>query len=380
MKKEKFLWISPPNKYQMGFMFPYGLGVLDVSARKGGYESGILYLDESEETWKEELDKEIDNYTTFGITIFDNSLYYAKLIYDYLKSKGKHVIIGGNRVAEEYEMLKKGFEEKDIIKGDGRGYFNFTREYLPMNGVNILNLKDYKRNYVMRIWGCPFKCAFCSNDGKYTSLRKDDDKIIKYAEELILEHNYDSIMFFDGTFTTFGYKDFLRKWLKSKVLKEIKIISTARFDTIDKEGMELIEKTFKSVLFGLDGFSERQLKIVGKGFTLKDIYKGIDLLTKYDKIAYTFTFILGYPDETKKEYKEAKKMFDYIFSSIKYPKIEGNGLKPYTNSKIYKIYTPENYNPFTKETKQFYYMVNEKACNELIDYANDNSLLGIEVY
>ncbi|MFC1721521.1 B12-binding domain-containing radical SAM protein [Patescibacteria group bacterium] len=149
--------------------------------------------------------------------------------------------------------------------------------------------------------GCPFKCGYCARNALSRKPRARSGENI-FAEIKLRLKQSDEFFFQDDT-ATFDRQhmiDLCKLILKNKV--EIKFQIITRFDRIDQEMVSLLKKAgCTSLLIGIESGNERiRNEVMKKGLLDEQIYKGMKV-TKEANMPVQLFFMLGHPEETKKE-------------------------------------------------------------------------------
>jgi len=202
-------------------------------------------------------------------------------------------------------------------------------DVLPFMALHLFPMDKYARSSELDIApvdlictsrGCPFHCAFCSNEfvwGKKVRTMSPK-RVADEIEQLIKNYNTNVIYFREDNFTI-GKKRVIDicNEIKKRQLN-IKWICESRVDSLD----DALLKTMKdggceSIWFGVESGSQRILDILEKGITLEQSKDAFRLCSKY-KIKTGASVMLGIPGETKEEMKETLKFLtvlkpDYVF-------------------------------------------------------------------
>jgi len=176
----------------------------------------------------------------------------------------------------------------------------FPERYLPWDmGVMVTSR------------GCPFECAFCGAQniwGRKVRCRSIDN-IIAEIKEIISRYNTKQIFFWDDTF------NLDRKRLMAlcqRLIDERIGISwrcTARPDLLDEELLRIMKQAgCGSIDIGIESGSDRILQSINKGYTLEQIFHGIELIRR-SGINFNAFFMIGFPDETE---EDIQKTFDLM--------------------------------------------------------------------
>jgi len=366
----KVLWISPPFRTDT-WRKPLGLAVLKSACDVSGIKSNILSLERKRKQWKGYIRKHCLKYDVYGIALFDENIYYALQIVTYLKkhgTKGARIIVGGPACRANPGLIKHLFKGVEICEGDGFKYFGLKSDNLSIYNVPVMGDR-FKRNVTLRSFGCPYHCTFCVT-GKYVV--RNDEEVIKECEGIV-KSGYNKIVFYDGTFALGNYKEFIKKWLKNPILKDIKISCTVRIANLKRDDMKWLSKICFSMYLGLESFTDEGMGIFNKGFTWNTVKDVIDLLYEYPNIVYQFSYIVGNPWETNEYYDIVCNRMKYISSILDKVLWIGNVLVP-SSTIIRKLYPSARYNVLEKEPKSYYYPTNKKRAVEIIELGDSLSV------
>lgn len=163
--------------------------------------------------------------------------------------------------------------------------------------------------------GCPGKCSFCSAynvNGRRIRYRSPENVL---NEMLLLYKKYDvrKFIFQDNCFTS--HKESLIKIcegiIKERMNIEWDFVTYEILDNLKDETMALIYRAGgRMVHVGIESGSEKTRKVMNKTSLLKDISEKIKAFRR-NGIRIGAWFMIGFPEETKKEMKET---IDYAFS------------------------------------------------------------------
>lgn len=325
---------------------------------------GILYIISNSKNFIDFIDNRVQRYDTdllinklskydivgFGGTIFE--IKEARKISMALMKKGIITIYGGpnatanwNLYIDCFNIIVRG-EAEDIFdkllqnsdnleKLQDFGFIKTGKTYVNskvyrINNIDKLkfpdrktiNISDYKRkessympdcypvDTVVSSRGCPFDCYFCSSkfiwERKYSF--RSIDNIIHEIKLLKKDYGTKGIYFREDNFTV--KKNRVLEFCDKVIDLDIMWLCESRVDTLDET---LIEKMAKSgcegIWFGIESTNDSVLKRIGKGITLEQVKKTINLCNKYG-IRAGGGFMLGFPFDTKesirKNYNESK--------------------------------------------------------------------------
>ncbi len=156
--------------------------------------------------------------------------------------------------------------------------------------------------------GCPFNCTFCAGNivGGKKIRRHSIDFMLKQIKYLYDNHNIREFHIIDDNFTfdKNDAKEFLRKLIGLNLDISWAVPNGIRVDTLDEELLGLMKKSgLYLISLGIESGSDRILKLMKKGTTLKGIREGINLIHKF-KMQTAGFFIIGFPTETKEDIKK----------------------------------------------------------------------------
>lgn len=327
---------------------------------------GILYILSNSKNIIDFIDNRIHKYDSellinklskydivgFGGTIFE--IKEARKISKALMKKNIITIYGGpnatanwNLYIDCFNIIVRGEVEEifdTIIKNsvnlkklEDIGFSKIAKTYVNsiifrISGIDNLkfpdrkaiNINDYRRkelsylpdcfpvDTVVSSRGCPFDCYFCSSkfiwERKYSF--RSIDNIIDEIKLLKQEYGTQGIYFREDNFTV--KKNRIFEFCEKVTKQNICWLCESRVDTLDES---LIEKMAQSgcggIWFGIESTDDSVLKRIGKGITLDQVKKTINLCNKYG-IRAGGGFMLGFPFDTKesiiKNFNESKKL------------------------------------------------------------------------
>ena len=177
--------------------------------------------------------------------------------------------------------------------------------------------------------GCPLSCSYCTcSIAKPTPFRiRSIDKII---EELINNYNLFKVTKYFIVDDTFTYnREYIEKFCnKVKQLKfRISWSCTTHVKYIDAELLNLMKNAgCHSIHIGIETGSSQIMKLINKSTTIEEIKEKASLIKKADIKLKTF-YMVGFPEETKKDIEETKKLIKELAADeamlhiyIPYPK------------------------------------------------------------
>lgn len=259
-----------------------------------------------------------------------------------IKNKYVDIIIRGEGEKTFYELVKALKEKTPLenvlgitFKKNGQIISTPNRQIalfdnLPETPYYLLkNIEDYvfnsefgsrSLNYTSS-YGCPFACNFCVQPvvfkGNWTGLCPE--RVVDEIKKLVENYKINGIVINDDNF----FADLQRvKEIARLIVKSGLKINWGGADArvghilkLDKETMELLKKSgLKNVLIGVESGSDYYLKVLKKGFEIKDFLEAIKKLKKYD-IYGCYSFMIGIPCPRLKE-EDPKKVIKEELNSF----------------------------------------------------------------
>lgn len=193
--------------------------------------------------------------------------------------------------------------------------------------------------------GCPHNCKFCCNPvlskqiWRYMSPERTASDVLSLAEEF----NLDTIVFHDENF----FANLKRvKRIAGLLGGKINWTVQARIDDINFLNLYHLEKNgLRMIQPGVESGSDRILKLINKGITVKDILKANKKLGRTDIIS-VYNFMMGFPTENINE------IFNTVDLSLKLLKENKNSwiagfyvFVPYPGTELFNLAVKEGFNP-----------------------------------
>ena len=262
----------------------------------------------------------IKNNRCFDLVVFGEGELTMLDILDLYKSKDHNF----NRFIKDYELLKTiagiAFrKEEEVIINNKRNFIQNIDE-LPYPARDLVPIEkyiplpnQYKRLptvHMVVIRGCPYQCAFCSNNAIFgRKIRaRSPQKVIDEIKFIISKYGSKEISFWDDMMTT--NKRWMNEFCDLIIINNIDIIWTcySRVDTVTKELLQKMKSAgCWNIFFGFESGDQQLLNNINKGITLEQIRKA----TKWCKevgIEIRASFMLALPGETP---ELAKKTIDF---------------------------------------------------------------------
>ena len=338
----------------MSLRVPESLLAVSAVPIKQGYN--IAILDQRiEKNWKEKLEEYLKQEPLCaGITsMTGEQLKYAMEIMEFIKSKSNVPIVFGGPHATLLPEQSIKYKKIDIIvfgEGDYTFYelldsLKYKKDLQRVRGIyykrneqvcrtesrepvkNLDDLPDYSYSLVdidkyetfdlnggksisiMTSRGCPHRCKFCAIPVVYPLWRAYSvKKVIEKIKKLQQDYDISNFYFQDDNLGA-NPSRFVELIIElSKLDKKIKWGTLGiRADTIKLLTEEQIELMYKSgchnLDIGVETGSRRVNQFINKGETIETIIDSNGRLAKFP-IKLKYTFIIGFPTETKQEITE----------------------------------------------------------------------------
>lgn len=180
---------------------------------------------------------------------------------------------------------------------------------LPMPAFHLLPMEKYNYEVMGNHFclfemtrGCASKCDFCFLKPYGRGVRKKNlDKLILEVEYAIKKFGVRNAYFMDLEFTVLRKQVIdLCKYLINKNYK-FRWCCQTRFDLVDDELLNLMKRAgCRLIHFGVEAGSDRMLKDINKGITMKDIRNGMRKVKKAGIETACF-FLMGFPGSERKD-------------------------------------------------------------------------------
>lgn len=346
----KTLLINPnaPKVYDIGGMnaFPLGLGYIAAILEKD-HDVSVVDI-RGEKLDDASLRKRISETTPEVVGITSDSLAFQKAIEiaQIIKELNKDtlVVIGGphasvlpacplnydcfdisvygegeRTAAELWDKIEKGESWEDVegiaFRGRDGIIINPSRalienlDELPFPARDLFPMDKYDGESDLSVIpvysvstsrGCPFSCAFCSNNvvfGKKYRFRSAKS-VVDEIELLIKKYNARGIYFREDLFTV-NKKRVIETCHEIKVRGlKLKWECEARVDTVDEEMLSVMKEAGCELVWcGVESGSQETLDRLSKGITVAQVRQAYNLFRKIG-IRAGASYIIGVPGET----------------------------------------------------------------------------------
>lgn len=326
-----------PGKNHPRFLItePLNLGFIAGYLIKNGIEVKII-----DELAGDNVEKEIEEYKPdiVGITGTTPVITNGYRIADFCRKKGIRTVIGGvhastlpEEALKHADIVVVGEGEQailDIIReniksGIVKRPFIKNLDEIPMPARDLINMNFYltckKREPFIYIYnfaplnaktatifasrGCTFDCIFCHNNWRDTPYRfNSPERTVSEIEFLVERYGVECVFFTDDDlFSPKKRLQGLCYLLKERNIN-IKWGCNARVDSIDKETILIAKEVgLSSINFGFESGSQKILNIMRKRTTVEQNREAVKLCKQIGGILIGGYFMIGNPDETKKD-------------------------------------------------------------------------------
>ncbi len=211
-------------------------------------------------------------------------------------------------------------KENKIINTGEREFVDLSK--LPDIPWNLIDMRNYLLNGEFGIQtdfltskGCPNRCIYCYNNNFNKSKWRamDSKKTLNEIKRLVDLYKIEHIRFQDDAF----FVDLKRA---REIFEGIRKIShnltwssfgacISDIKRMDNEYLQALEKSgCTDILIGIESGSPKILKYIKKNNTLQDIILSNKRLSK-TKIRVTYTYMSGFPNETREDLKKTIDLF-----------------------------------------------------------------------
>lgn len=299
------------------------------------YDRNVIFDDADLLKNIKEYDPDIIGLTSFTSKILLDLIYITQLIKkDFPK---KIIIVGGIHATIEPKSFLQEKSIDYVLRGEGEESFlefcdtydkdqkklkdlkninlNPLRNYIDMNKMklpnySLLDLKKYKRIYVIISRGCSHNCNFCYScrmwgKGETQFLRTySTEKSKELFRELIEKYKFKTLSIVDDNFVKFKSRTVeLCKFLEKY---KVNLFCYARSDCLDDEVMVALKRAGCHTIFiGAESGSQRMLTLLNKEANVEQNANAIRLCKKYN-ITADASFMMGITDETIEDLNKTK--------------------------------------------------------------------------
>ena len=264
--------------------------------------------------------------------------------FDYIvRNEGEKILL------DLYRVLADGGDPEKIlgISFISNGEIRHNKDRFPMENLDALPRFPYdlfERHLaqkaciapIMSSRGCPFNCIFCSQQTITSKVRYFSiERVIEDIRLLVEHYNAKSIFFLDDNFmlSKNRFYNMLDEIISEGLHKKATFLAQMRGDSIDREILDkLWAANFRHLSFGLETGSERLMKILKKGETVRQVAEAIRMAATYG-FTTVATIMYGIPTETREE----RKMGERLVKSLPLNAMRYNIVVPYPGTELYEM-------------------------------------------
>lgn len=248
-------------------------------------------------------------------------------------------------IAERYQKDNKGSFcniQGITFRSNNRIFRNVDRcfiddmDSLPFLNYDLIDMKKIE-SYTFPGWwplhtarGCCFRCKYCSDVGfwKRTYRYKSPERV--FNEIRLCRDRYGSRGFFfnDLTFTTNKKRIFDLCRILAENRTQVKWGCYTRIDCVDRDLLKAMTGSgCKMVVYGVESFSNKMLKLMGKGHSTELAIKILNTTNSLG-IDTRFELLLGFPGETRETLTENIENLKQLDKGVTYNNINIFQLHP----------------------------------------------------
>lgn len=322
----KVCLVNPPHPYlkQPTAQAPLGLLYIAASLRVKGID--VALVDLSDRYWEDEIDYlRADIYGITG-TVLDRKpcIETAKKIKQ--KYPEAKIIVGGPisltpdqiadpsvdsvvagegehifcKILEDFPRIQPHYNADRIIDLDALPFP--ARDMLLQKGGNVFaynkNYKEGGSTVIITSRGCPYSCSFCASPGiwKRKVTLRSVDNVLAEIDEIVNKYKIYQLRFSDDTLTL----DTKRLRNLCTGIKKYDVVWRASIRT-KPNSIEMFQQMYETgcreVSFGVESADPNVLRILQKGNSVEDNYKGI-VNAKKAGMVVRILFMIGTPGES----------------------------------------------------------------------------------
>ena len=306
---------------------------------------------------RRQLDHLLPDVRLVGISCVSPYVYYVKKIVDYIKKSRPEtkIIVGGPHAILEPEQTCRyknidfvaytyGEQTMDglidelskdnpdyenvpglIYKTDGEtrrteppvfvGFYDTDYNLLPKSTRS--NFHNYIQVFTGR--GCPYRCRFCYNSVIRQAFHaRPAVDMVKELEKLVNKYNPEVVYFRDENFFEDKKRaiDFIRLYKEKKfTFRWVALCRVSYFNQryINAKFLRELESiNCEELRMGIECGTQRVLKYLRKGITIKGIKRAVCEVAKSKTIKGNYSFMVGLPTQKVEEYIDTMKLIKFI--------------------------------------------------------------------
>ena len=254
------------------------------------------------------------------VKAFNNEIDFNKI--DNIFYKDENGVFVKNR-------FKISDKDLDTIPFPARHLMNNDLYTRPDTGEKMATIQTSR--------GCPSNCIYCLSpkiSGKMVRFRSPQN-VLEELKECYEKYDIKNFFFKADTFTinpkwTIELCDLI---VNSNLNNKIEFTANSRVKPISEELLIAMKKAgCFAIAFGFETGNEDTMKKIGKGVTVEDNYKAMELAKKVGLTTYGF-YMIGFPWEDKKQIKDTEKLINKLNSDF----LEVHIALPYYGTRLYDM-------------------------------------------
>ncbi len=281
-----------------------------------------------------------------------------------------NIIIRNEGEETFWEILHCAYEKKpfyDVVgtttkDNNGKVIINPDREFInnldeiPIPDRSLVNYRKYINNdklyfttknmpigTIITSRGCVFNCVFCSAKAMWRQKwrARSPENVVDEIESLVNDYRVKEIALQDDQFMFDNQRiiNICREIRRRNLRISFIVPSGISPSLLRKEtAEEMIASGFYRISLSIDSGTEKSKRIVKKSLNLKNVRNLVKYLNRKGIWTYA-TFVIGLPDETKKDIQNAI-VFAY---GLKVDFLRFYIAQPYPGSRLYNIYLKDGY-------------------------------------
>ena len=224
---------------------------------------------------------------------------------------------------------------------------------LDFTGIDINRYTrfQYSKNVysLFTSFGCPHKCKFCFAPIFYGNIKGKKwfaysvDEVVGHLENMVRDYNIGYISILDEMF--FLDKNRAREILLGVIERGLELewgIRGVRIDDLDRMDNDFFELMsnagIRQLMIGAESGSERMLKIMKKGITVKQTIRVNKRLKDFPKLIPSYNFLSGIPGEHIDDMYKSVSLILTLLEDNPHANFSGmNQFVPFPGSELYDI-------------------------------------------
>jgi len=222
-----------------------------------------------------------------------------------------HSLQNGSHNLKDIDGL--AYRENGKIVVNRKRPFIQDLDELPDPAWHLVDVDKYWHITINTSRGCPFRCTYCYNTAFHKKYRAgfSADRIVSQIEYLKDQYNVRFFRFFEDNFTF--DRERLRRFCQLLIDKKLKIKwdCDCRADLDDEDTALMAKSGCTSVALGIESGSQRLVKFLQKGETVKSMERSFWHFVKH-KITPRINILYGLPTETIEDFNQTLNLLNRL--------------------------------------------------------------------